>query len=83
LLDDRVPQGGDSSWMRAAGLDSGEVYAGMIWRAVDEATVELLVRRPLDSTTVRFRPGVTAAPLSDEPRPAGVVLAVARRVICR
>lgn len=71
----------DTSWNPATSPDEFAVRSELAWRLVDPATVELRVRRPLDSTMVAFRVSPVAPPLARGA--GGVLVAVATRVVCR
>lgn len=77
LLDEPVPT--DSAWMRATSTEPVDVPASLIWRSIDATTVELHVRRPIDSTVVRFKAVLLGPPLAQVP---AVRNASAERVVC-
>jgi len=79
----REPLAADSSWSAATDLERATVPVSLVWRSIDSTTVELRVRRPLDSTIVRFKAVLAGPPLQPDAQPAGTTVAHAERVVCR
>lgn len=71
----------DTGWKPATSPEDAVVRTELAWRMIDAMTVELRVRRPLDSSLVVFRVVPAAPPLARAP--AGMQVAAAERVVCR
>jgi hypothetical protein len=81
LLEDPYPP--DSTWRRGIPLEPASVPTSIIWRSLDSTTVEVHVRRPVDSTVVWFKAVLEGSPLGAVVRPPGTLIARADRVLCR